>query len=337
MPDLNEDRGDELSPSVAALEGAAAVKAAQDQASADAAKLAALQNGEQPPDTATVTPSDTPPNESDETPETPEEKAEREAEEARRAAAANARIPKHRVDEMVRKANAKAEAALAELAEVKQQLAAATKPTVDELAVLKKEIDDLQGKYEDHILDGRKAEAHAVRVQLEAKREALMEQRIAQRANATREQTIAQLTYDAELAKMEAKYPQMNPDSENYDPELEKEMGDLMGVYIRAGATPVEALHKAARYVLPKPAVPASTTKPPAKAADVTQARQAAAKAKAAEVITKQPPDIAALGRDSDKAGTAGAGKLDVFRMSQNDFAKLDESVLRRARGDDLE
>lgn len=321
-----EDRGDELTPEVSKLEGAAADKAARESAAADAAKLAALQSGE-------VTDPDKKAGEEGESPETPEEKAEREADEARKAAAANARIPKKRVDEMVGKANAKAEAALAELAEVKRQLAAATKPTVDGLAVLKKEIDDLQSKYEDHILDGRKAEAHAVRTQLEAKRDELIEQRIAQRANATREQTIAQLTYDAELAKAEAKYPQMNPDSENYDPALEKELGELMGVYIRAGASPVEALHKAIKYVMPAPAAPAAK----APAVDVAKERQAAAKAKAADAVVRQPPDVSALGKDSDKAGTAGASKVDVFRMSQKDFAALDENVLRKNRGDELE
>lgn len=330
MADENEDRGDDLSPSVAALEGAAAEKAAQDLASADTAKLVALQDGELTPVAATDVNNPPAKEEEEEEQETPEEKAEREREER----AKNARIPKYRVDEMVGKANAKAEAALTELAQVKAQLAAATKPTVDELAVLKKEIDALQDQYENHIIDGRKAEAHAVRVQLEAKRDTLIEQRIAQRTNATHEQTIAQLTYDAELAKMEAKYPQMSPDSANYDPELEKEMGELMSVYIRSGTSPIDALHKAAKYVMPKSA-PAA----PAKTAPVTTAEQraAAARAKAADALKKQPPDTSSIGKDSDKAGAAGSNKIDVMRMSQKDFAALDEKVLRQNRGDDLE
>jgi len=327
----NEDRGDDLSPAVAALEGAAAEKAAQELASADAAKLAALQEGEV---TTTTTPAKV--EEEEEEPETPEEKAEREAEEARKAAAAHVKIPKYRVDEMVGKANAKADAALAELAQVKAQLAAATKPTVDELAVLKKEIKDLENQYEDHIIDGRKADAQALRLQLDAKREALMDKSIAQRTNAAHEQTIAQLTYDAELAKMEAKYPQMNPDSENHDPALEKEMGELMAVYMKAGASPTEALHQAAKYVMPKPA-PAAAPAPKTSAAAVAEARNAAAKAKAAAAVKQQPQDISAIGKDSDKAGAAGTGKMDVMRMSQKDFAALDEKVLRQNRGDELE
>lgn len=324
----NEDRGDDLSPNVAALEGAAAEKAAQELASADAAKLAALQDGEVTPPAPAKT--------EEELEETPEEKAEREAEEARAAKAANARIPKFRVDEMVGKANAKAEAALAELAQVKAQLAAATKPTVDQLAVLKTEIETLQDQYENHIIDGRKAEAHAIRVQLEAKRDTLIEQRIAQRTNATHEQTIAQLTYDAELAKMEAKYPQMSPDSPDYDPELEKEMGELMQVYIKGGHSPTEALHKAAKYVMPKPA-PAAPVVAKTTAAQVAADRAAAARVKAAAAAKQQPPDVSSIGKDSDKAGSAGSSKIDILRMSQKDFAALDEKVLRMNRGDDLE
>lgn len=329
----NEDRGDDLTPDIAALEGDAAEKAARDLASADAAKFAAQAKGEEPPAPAPA-PTPEPKGEEEETPETPEEKAEREKEEARQAAAANARIPKKRVDEMVGKANAKAEAALAELAQVRAQLAAATKPTVDELAVLKTEIDTLQDQYENHIIDGRKTEAHAVRVQLETKRNALMDKSIAQRTNAMHEQTIAQLTYDAELAKMEAKYPQMSPDSPDYDPELEKEMGALMSVYMKAGTSPTEALHQAAKYVMPKP-----TSAPAPKPAPTVTAEQraAAARAKAADAIKKSPPDLSNIGKDSDKAGSAGTGKIDILRMSQKEFAALDEAVIRQNRGDELE
>ena len=149
-------RGDVLSEDIQSLKDGEAHVIADKAAEADAAKIAALQDGEVPAETA---PASTSANEEGE--ETPEEKAEREREEEAARKKANVRIPKARVDEMVGKANARAEAALAELAELKARMQAAAKPTTDELATLKKEIEDLQDEYENHILDGRKAEAQA--------------------------------------------------------------------------------------------------------------------------------------------------------------------------------
>lgn len=321
-------RGDVLSEDIQSLKDGEAQVIADKAAEADAAKIAALQDGEVPAETA---PASTSANEEGE--ETPEEKAEREREEEAARKKANVRIPKARVDEMVGKANARAEAALAELAELKARMQVAAKPTTDELATLKKEIEGLQDEYENHILDGRKAEAQAARSKLDAKRDAYMEQRIARQAHQAQEATIAKLTYDAELAKMEAAHPQMNPDAENYDPNIEREMGELMQVYIQAGTPPIEALHKAARYVLPKPA-----SAPAAKPAAVTtaEARVQQARVKAAEAAKKQPANLTDLGKDSDKGGSAG-GRVDVMKLTQKQFAELDEATIRKHRGDDLE
>lgn len=320
-------RGDVLSEDIQSLKDGEAQVIADKAAEADAAKIAALQDGEVPAETA---PASTSANEEGE--ETPEEKAEREREEEAARKKANVRIPKARVDEMVGKANARAEAALAELAELKARMQVAAKPTTDELATLKKEIEGLQDEYENHILDGRKAEAQAARSKLDAKRDAYMEQRIARQAHQAQEATIAKLTYDAELAKMEAAHPQMNPDAENYDPNIEREMGELMQVYIQAGTSPIEALHKAARYVLPKPAAP------PVKSAATTtaEARAQQARAKAAEAAKKQPANLTDLGKDSDKGGSVG-GRVDVMKLTQKQFAELDEATIRKHRGDDLE
>lgn len=319
-------RGDVLSTDVKALKDGDAQTVAAKAAADDAAKLAALQNGEVPAEK-------TPDSKLEEGEETPEEKAEREAAEEAQRKQDNIRIPKKRVDEMVGKANAKAEAALQELAQVKAQLQALqTKPTENELETLRKSIDDLKDKYEEHMLDGRKAEAQAVRKELDAKQDELIERRIALNAHQAQEGVIAKLTYEAELAKMEAKYPQINPDSENHDPELEKELGDLMTIYIKSGFSAIEALHKAARYVMPKAAPAQAAAKP-----NAAEERARQAKAKAAEAAKKQPTDITEVGKDSDKAGGGTGGKLDVMRMSQKQFAALDDDTIRKNRGDDLE
>ena len=71
-------------------------------------------------------------------------------------------------------------------------------------------------------------------------------------------------------------------------------------------------------------------------AAEVAKnARTLAARDKAASAAAQQPPDIAKVGVDSDKMG----GKLDAgkaIKLSQEQFAKLDDETLARLRGDEL-
>ena len=53
-----------------------------------------------------------------------------------------------------------------------------------------------------------------------------------------------------------------------------------------------------------------------------------------AEANKKQPPDGKNVGLDSDKAGGGKGGDVDVLRLSQDKFAKLDEETKAKLRGD---
>ena len=102
----------------------------------------------------------------DEGEETPEEKAERERLEAEEAKKRNIRIPKSRFDEAQAKARAREQALLEEIDRLKGgQQASATQKAVSDM---KSKIDELQDKYEDLILDGKKDEARKIRKQVDA-------------------------------------------------------------------------------------------------------------------------------------------------------------------------
>ena len=107
--------------------------------------------------------------------ETDEEKAERERLEAEEEKKRRIRIPKSRFDEAQAKARQREQALLDEIEKLKGgHQAAATTKAVSEMRT---KIDELQDKYEDLILDGKKDEARKVRRQVDAMRDELSDRK----------------------------------------------------------------------------------------------------------------------------------------------------------------
>ena len=266
----------------------------------------------------------------DEGDETPEEKAEREKQEAEEAKKRNIRIPKSRFDEAQAKARAREQALLEEIERLKGgQQASATQKAVSDM---KSKIEELQDKYEDLILDGKKDEARKIRKQVDAMREDLVEYQTSVKSDAARKAAVEELSYNAQLAGFEAKYPALNPEHEDFDEDRTNEVATLLNAFVKSGTKRSEALAKAVRYVLGAP--PEQKVSDAAKA--LAEERAKKAREKAAEADKKQPPSSAKVGLDSDKAGKGGEQGIDVMRMSQDKFSKLDEETKARLRGDEL-
>ena len=266
----------------------------------------------------------------DEGDETPEEKAEREKQEAEEAKKRNIRIPKSRFDEAQAKARAREQALLEEIERLKGgQQASATQKAVSDM---RSKIEELQDKYEDLILDGKKDEARKIRKQVDAMREELVEYQTSVKSDAARKAAVDELSYNAQLAGFEAKYPALNPEHEDFDEDRTNEVATLLNAFVKSGTKRSEALAKAVRYVLGAP--PEQKVSDAAKA--LAEERAKKAREKAAEADKKQPPSSAKVGLDSDKAGKGGEQGIDVMRMSQDKFSKLDEETKARLRGDEL-
>lgn len=266
----------------------------------------------------------------DEGDETPEEKAEREKQEAEEAKKRNIRIPKSRFDEAQAKARQREQTLLEEIEKLKGgQQASATQKAVSDM---KSKIEELQDKYEDLILDGKKDEARKIRKQVDAMREELVEYQTSVKSDAARKAAVDELSYNAQLAGFEAKYPALNPEHEDFDADQTNEVATLLNAFVKSGTKRSEALAKAVKYVLGAP--------PEQKASDagkvLAEQRAKAAREKAAEADKKQPPSSAKVGLDSDKAGKGGEQGIDVMRLSQDKFSKLDEETKAKLRGDEL-
>lgn len=270
----------------------------------------------------------------DETKETAEEKAEREKLEAEEAAKKNIRIPKSRLDEAQAIARRREAALLEEIDKLKggkqqQDVAKVVSET-------RKKIDELQDKYEDLILDGKKDEARKIRKQVEAMRDELVEHQTNVKSAAARNAAVEDLTYNAQLAGLEAQYPALNPESDAFDEEKTDEVAVLLNAFVKAGAKRPDALKRAVKYVFGAPPE-VKDTKADEAAQKVAAERAEAARKKAAEADKRQPPSSNGVGKDSDKGGSGKDGSgIDVMRLSQDKFAKLDADTLAKLRGDEV-
>lgn len=267
----------------------------------------------------------------DELEETPEEKAEREAHEAEELKKKRIRIPKERFDEVVNKARDREADLQRQIADLQGRLGG--QKYSQDLAKVQTDIDALQEKYEDLILDGKKDEARAVRKQIDVARDVLIDAKAEAKASGATAAAIEGLKYDAQLAKIEAEHPALNPDHADFNGDKTEEVSMLMEAFLAKGFTRTAALAKAVGYVM-KDAAPAA--KGAGDAAQVLADKRAEeARRKAADAQKRSPAPTTKVGDDSDKAGKDGQA-IDIMRMSQDKFAKLDEETKAKLRGDDI-
>lgn len=150
--------------------------------------------------------------------------------------------------------------------------------------------------------------------------------------------------YSVTLERIEQAYPALNEDHEDFDKDVYEDVLDLMDAYRKQGRTPSEALQRAVKMKFGAATAKqqaAVTVKPKVDEEDIqatTKADRAkAANDKALAAKAKSPATaVAKAGMNNTDAGATKTAK-DVIKMSQSDFAKLDEKELARLRGDILE
>jgi len=278
--------------------------------------------------------------EDDET-ETEEEKAERLAAEAKLKSKASARIPLARHEQILAKERE-------QRAQVEAQLAAARGATQiantnEQLTKLETKVGELEEKYTKALVDGEAKDAARIMAEIRNTERMINSTRVQFETQAAEARAYERARYDATVDRLEAAYPVLDPNHADFDEELSDTVtATMQGFVARGGISRADALQKAVKALV-KPA-----TKTQEKAVEVKArpdaddvARKLAEDRKAAAVkrnvsdATKTPPNVAHVGVDSDKIG----GKLDakaVIRMSQEEFAKLDDATLAKMRGDEL-
>jgi hypothetical protein len=177
-------------------------------------------------------------------------------------------------------------------------------------------------------VDGEFDKALAIRSEIRAAESAKYEQTATTAAANAREATKADLVFQETVTDLEAKYPSMAPNGENFDQTLVDEVLSLHEGFINQGLDAPAAITKAVKYVAKMndiPAVgdePAADPDPTPKPKPVSKTdNKAKAKAK-----TTQPQQ---LPKASDREPA-----MDMDSMSEEDFDALPESKKRELRGD---
>jgi gamma-glutamylcyclotransferase (GGCT)/AIG2-like uncharacterized protein YtfP len=239
-------------------------------------------------------------------------------------------IPKARYDEDRRNSRAREAKLQARIEELEGKQKKDDTPSISDM---QKEIEDLEDQHENLLLEGEIDKAKIMRRDINAKRNDLIDRRIAEKSTAMGQAAVEQVRYDSQLAALEARYPVMNPDSPEFDGEVMTEIITLMDAFEASGKTLTQALNKAVHYVMrdvepeKKPAVK--------KGEAVREERKTAARKKALKAVKDSPADLKDIGRNSDKAGRDD-GLPDPLKMSQEDFDKLSEKQLKQLREDQV-
>lgn len=245
------------------------------------------------------------------------------------------RIPLERHEAMLTKAREANEALVARLAQYEKGAKVADLNATVTAADTK--IVDLEKQYAKLVADGEVEKAADVMADIRrTEREMSTAQSDMKIAAAVAEAT-ERVRFSTALERVEAAFPQLNPDHADYDSELDTDVADLKITYERKGMTPTAALQKAvAKLVKPVTAKQEEATEvtPKVDPAAVAAERKKGAVAKTLDAAAKTPPSTAKVGMDSDKDGGGVKTAKDVIKMNFKDFAALGEEELSRARGD---
>lgn len=248
-----------------------------------------------------------------------------------------AKIPKSRFDEAVGKEREAREAAERRAAEAERKLqeGQAAQVRTDQIEAIEADIANLEQKHADLLLDGNAKEAAAVMKEIRmaerriarAESDAIADQRVTR--------TLETQKFDTVVARIEADYPEFNPDSDKYDTDLVGLVLAKQGNLIRSeGLTPSAAMEKAAKDVAERFLKVEEAKVEEKKGLAGTQAadRKQGQVAKNLETSQRQPASMKDAGIDSDKAGKTSS--IDVSTMSADELAALPEATRQRLRGD---
>lgn len=252
------------------------------------------------------------------------------------------RIPLKRHQELLNKERERREAAENALKGFKGQEQVVK--TNEEITVRENKVVDLEKDYAKALTDGEHAKAAEIMGKIRKLEREIVTLESDAKVAAAEARAIETARYRVTLERIEEAYPVLNEDSPEFDEDVYKEVVDLANAYVAGGRSPSDALQRAVKKELGGETYAqrqATEVKPRVDKEDV-QAATRAARAKEGtdktlKATEKSPATaVAKAGLNSNERGAERTAK-DVIKMSQADFAKIDEKELARLRGDILE
>jgi hypothetical protein len=230
-------------------------------------------------------------------------------------------VPKSRLDEVL----AKQKALQKQLDEAKaaQEQALENAPEYDFGAK--------EAEYQQLVLDGEAEKAVNLRNEIRnAEKEQFMfevQAKMGQTVQKNQEMTELQ----AKAAEIEATFSVLNENSADFDVELQNEVVELRNAFMSQGYTPADSLTKATEYTLaakkPELLNPTPVSQTPKVDEQVAEKKKVANINKKLQAADSQPPSMKGESAKGDK-------KIDLHKLSDDEFSALPEETLRRMRGD---
>ena len=256
-------------------------------------------------------------------PETPaaEESGEAETKPAKSQSVPHARF--HEVNEAKKEAERRNAELEAELERLRSQSAAPaeSKPAARESAF---DFDAKEQEAADALFAGDTAAYKRIQGEIRAhERQEATQIALQQFEQITAQRTAVSLLQST-ADQIASKFPFLNSESDEADADAIKDVVEWRDFYMAKGDAPHRALEKAANKVAPL----YSSVDYEAVPVPKVDGRRAAAVARAAASSAAQPPAGGGIGE------RAAAGKLDVEKLTDEQYAKLSDEEKRRLRGD---
>ena len=204
-----------------------------------------------------------------------------------------------------------------------------------DITALENDIMEKEKEYANLLTDGEIDKATAVMAQIRRAEREMAESKSDMKIHAAEARNTERARYGISLERIEAAFPELNPDHDDFDEDVLAEVVDLKDAYQMKGLTPTMALQKAVKLLVEPRTTKqeiATTSQPRVNEKDVAAERKTEAVKKMAGM--RQPPNAARVGVDSDKMGGGRLDAKQVMDMSQREFAALNDADLARMRGD---
>ena len=193
-------------------------------------------------------------------------------------------------------------------------------------------------EYQSLLLDGEAEKAAALRQEMRTAEKTQIAYEMRQEMTQTVNQNQQATALQAAASELEVAFPVFDQNAAEYNAEYTQEVIDLRDAFITQGFGAVDALGKAANFVVKSyDLVSAATEEGSTLASKKAPTSQDEVAKKRAEVTKKlkaaesQPPEL-----PGESSADRGDKALDISTMSEEEFKALPPDTLKRLRGDIL-
>ena len=223
-------------------------------------------------------------------------------------------IPKSRFDEVLAKQKA-----------LQKKLDDALAPQVEDVKEAPEfDFDTKEIEYQTLVMEGESEKATQLRKEIrEAEKQQMMFE-VQAKMGQTVSQNQEMVDLQTKATQLEAMYPELNQANPEFNQDKTNEVLELRDAYMTQGYMGADALDKAVKLLMGTPATQAQKADPVQE--KIVEKKKIANTTKKVQASEKQPPAM--------KGKNKVEKKVDINKMSVDEFSALPDETLRRMRGD---